>query len=60
MNPLPLTYITVGIFVKKFSRGEQDFSVKIGGSPYSHIGMGCSGGGGGELSIEKDVSTGFH
>ena len=58
--PPPLTYMTVGIFAKIFSRGDQDFFVKIGGSPYSHIGVGCEGGGGGELSIEKEVSTGFH
>ena len=51
--------MTVGIFVKKFFKGGLRFFVKIGGSPYSHIGMGC-GGAGGEFSIEKEVSTGFH
>ena len=50
--------MAVGIFVKRFSRGDQDFFVKIGGSPYSHVGVGCRGGV--ELSIEKEVSTGFH
>ena len=49
--------MTVGIFVKKFSRGDQDFFVKIGGSPYSHIGVWCRGD---ELSTEKEISTGFH
>ena len=49
--------MTVGIFAKKVSREDQDFFVKIGGSPYSHIGVGY---GEGELSIEKEVSTGFH
>ena len=52
--------MTVGIFVKNFSRGDQDFLEKIGGSRYSHIGVVCGGGRGGEFSIEKEVSTGFH
>ena len=49
--------MTVEIFAKMFSRGDQDFFVKIGGSPYSHLGLWCRGD---ELSIEKKVSTGFH
>ena len=38
--------MTVGIFVKKCSRGNQDFLVKMGGSPYSHIGVGWGRGAG--------------
>ena len=45
-------------FCKKNFKGYQDFSVKIGGSSYSLYGWGVEGGG--ELSIENEVTTGFH
>ena len=60
MTSLPPDLYDSWDFCENFFKGDQDFLEKIGGSRYSHLGVVCGEGRGGEFSIEKGVSTGFH